>query len=68
MEFLRQRNETKKMKLMKEATNETNESKNETDKIKKRKKRIKRKDLNYETKKYMFDFQQYETIRPFSDF
>ena len=35
MEFLRQRNETKKMKLMNETTNETNKSKNETDKIKK---------------------------------
>ena len=28
-------------------------------------KNFKRKDLKYETKKYVYDFQQYETIRSF---
>ena len=39
----------------------TNEIKNEE--IEKWKKKIKRKDLKYETKKYINYFQQYETIR-----
>ena len=45
----------------------TNEIKNETDEIKKWAEIIERKDLKYETNKYRFDFQQFETIRPFGD-
>ena len=37
------------------------------DKIKKLEEIIKRKDLKYETKKHMYDFQQYETIKSFGD-
>ena len=44
-----------------------NEIKNEIDEIKKWEGKIKRKDLKYETKKYIYDFQQYETIRSFGD-
>ena len=29
--------------------------------------RIKRKDLKYETKRYIYDFQQYETVRSFGE-
>ena len=43
----------------------TNKIKNEIDEIKKWEEKIKRKDLKYETKKYMHDFQQYETILSF---
>ena len=43
------------------------EIKNETDEIKKWEEKIKRKDLEYETKKYIYDFQQYEKIRSFCD-
>ena len=41
--------------------------KNEIDEIKKWEKIIKRKDLKYESNKYRFDFQQFETIRSFGD-
>ena len=41
--------------------------KNEIYEIKKWKNKIKRKDLKYETNKYVFDFQQFETIRSFGD-
>ena len=41
--------------------------KNEIDEIKKWKEIIKRKDFKYESNKYRFDFQQFETIRPFGD-
>ena len=44
-----------------------NEIKNERHKIKKLEEIIRRKDLKYETKKHMYDFQQYETIRSFGD-
>ena len=40
-----------------------NEIKNEIDEIKKWEEEIKRKDLQYETKKYIHDFKRYETIR-----
>ena len=45
----------------------TNEIKNETDEIRKWEEKIKRINLKYETKKYIFDFQRYETIRFFGD-
>ena len=45
----------------------TNLIKNEIDEIKKCEEKIKRKDLKYETKKYIYDFQQYETIRSFGE-
>ena len=45
----------------------TNEIKNEIHKMEKWEELIKRKDLKYETNKYRFDFQQFETIRPFGD-
>ena len=45
----------------------TNEIKNETDDIKKWNEKIKRKDLRYESDKYIFDFHQYDTIRSFGD-
>ena len=41
----------------------TNDIKNEIDEIKTWEEKIKRKDLKYETKKYIYDCQQYETIR-----
>ena len=34
-------------------------------KLKKWKEKIKRKDSNHKAKKYIYDFQQYETIRCF---
>ena len=46
----------------------TNESKNEIYEIKKWEEKIKREDLKYKTKDYIYDFQQYETIRSFSEF
>ena len=45
----------------------TNEIKNEIDEIKKWKNKIKQKDLKFETNRYIFDFQQIETIRSFGD-
>ena len=45
----------------------TNETKNETDETEKWKEKIKRKNLRYETNKYTYDFQQYESIRSFDD-
>ena len=45
----------------------TNEVKNEIYKIKKSEEKIKRKDLKYETNKYVYDFQQFETIRSFGE-
>ena len=44
-----------------------NEIKNELDKINRWEEKIERKDLEYETKKYIYDFKQYETIRSFRD-
>ena len=41
----------------------TSEIKNEVDEIKKWEKNIKRKYLKYETKKYTYDFQQYQIIK-----
>ena len=41
--------------------------KNEIDEIKKWKEIIKRKDFKYESNKYRFDFQKFETIRSFGD-
>ena len=47
----------------------TNEIKNKLDKIKKWEDKIKRKDLKYETNKYIYiyNFQQFETVRSFDD-
>ena len=45
----------------------SNEIKNEIDEIQKWEDKIKRKDLKYETYKYIYDFQQFETIRPFGN-
>ena len=45
----------------------TNNTKNEIDEIKKLKEKIKGKDLKYETKKHIYEFQQYETIRSFGE-
>ena len=42
------------------------EIKNEIDEIKKWKEKIKRKYLKYEAKYYIYDFQEYKTIRYFS--
>ena len=44
-----------------------NEFKNEIDKIKKCEDKIKRKDLKFETNRYNYGFQQFETIRYFGD-
>ena len=44
-----------------------NKTRNEIDKIKKWEEKFKRKDLKYETKKYIYDFQQYETISFFGE-
>ena len=38
-----------------------------TNEIKKWEERIKREDLKYKTKNYIYDFQQYETIRSFGE-
>ena len=44
----------------------TNEIKNENDEIKKwLKKKFKQKDLKFKINKYLYDFQQFETIRSF---
>ena len=45
----------------------TNEIKNEINDIKKCEIKIKGKDFKYETKNYIYDFQQYDTIRTFGD-
>ena len=45
----------------------TNEIKNEIDDIEKREEKINQKDLKYKTNKYLYDFQQFETIRSFGD-
>ena len=45
----------------------TNEIKNEVYEIKKWEEKIKWKDLKYETRKYIYDFEQYETIRSFGN-
>ena len=45
----------------------TNEIKNEINETKKWEEKIKRKVLTYETSKYIFDFQQFQTIRYFGD-
>ena len=45
----------------------TNEFKNEIHEIRKWEEKIKRKDLKYETKKHIYDFQQYEKIRSFGE-
>ena len=45
----------------------TNKTKTEINDVKKWKSKIKRKDLQYETKSYIYDFQQYDTIRSFVD-
>ena len=45
----------------------TDEIKNEINDIKKWENKIKRKDLKYETNRYKFDFQQFETLRSFGD-
>ena len=44
-----------------------NKTRNQIDKIKKWEEKFKRKDLKYETKKYIYNFQQYETIRFFGE-
>ena len=44
-----------------------NETENEIDKLKKWEEKIKRKDLKYETKKYIYGFQQFGKIRSFGD-
>ena len=40
----------------------TDEIKNEIDEIRKWKENIVRKDIKYKTNKYLYDFQQFETI------
>ena len=45
----------------------TNEIRNEVYEIKKWEEKIKWKNLKYETRKYIYDFEQYETIRSFGD-
>ena len=45
----------------------TNEIKNEIDEIRKWKEKIKRNYLKYKTNKYLYNFQQFETIRSFGD-
>ena len=45
----------------------TNEIESEIYEIKKWEEKIKREDLKYKTNNYTYDFQQYETIRCFSD-
>ena len=45
----------------------THEFQNEIDQIKNLEEKIKRKDLKYKTSKYVYGFQQFETIRPFGD-
>ena len=45
----------------------TNEIKNEINEIKIWEDKIKQKDLKHETNKYIYDFQQFKTIRSFGD-
>ena len=45
----------------------TNETKNEIDQIIKWEEKIKWKNFKYKTNKYLYDFQQFETIRSFGD-
>ena len=45
----------------------TNEIKNEINETKNWEEKIKRKVLTYETRKYIFDFQQFQTTRSFGD-
>ena len=45
----------------------TNEIKNEIDEITEWEEKIKRKDLKYKANKYLYDFQQFETIKFFGD-
>ena len=45
----------------------TDEIKNKINDIKKWEKKIKRKDLKYETNRYKFVFQRFETLRSFGD-
>ena len=45
----------------------TNKIKNEIDEIRKWEEKIKQKDLKYKPNKYLYDFQQFETIRSFGD-
>ena len=51
--------------FLKEMT--ADEIKNEVDEIKKWENKVKQKDLRYETNKYVYDFQKFETIRSFGD-
>ena len=45
----------------------TNTIKNEKDEIEKQENKIKRNYLKYEKNEYIFDFQQFETVRSFGD-
>ena len=45
----------------------TNKIKNEMDEIKKWEEKVKTKDLTDKANKYKYDFQQYETVRSFSE-
>ena len=45
----------------------TNEIKNEIDEVRKWEEKIKQKDLKYETKVCLYDFQKFETMRSFVD-
>ena len=45
----------------------TNKIKNEIVEIKKQEEKVKGKDIKYEAKNYIYDFQQYETIRSVSE-
>ena len=45
----------------------TNKIKNEIDEFRKWKEKNKRKDLKYKTNNYLYNFQQFETIRSFGD-
>ena len=44
-----------------------NQIKNEIVEIKKQEEKVKGKDIKYEAKNYIYDFQQYETIRSVSE-
>ena len=45
----------------------TNKIINEIYEIKKWEEKVKQKDLKYKTKKYTYDFQQYETVKSFGE-
>ena len=45
----------------------TDEIKNEIDEFRKWEEKIERKDLKYKTNKFLYNFQQFETIRSFGD-